>query len=510
MEVTPYETTYAGHLGGAEEPESPIRGTNRLELLERRRRHGRGWLIRRMLLVADVFGLAMALLIAELLFGRHGGSLSEPTEYLLFLATLPAWIVGVKLYGLYDLDEERTDHSTADEIVPFFHLVTVGAWLLFILSWLSGLVVPNPRKLSAFWLFAVLLVGLGRTAARAISRRRPAYRQNALIFGTGRDARLVARKLWQHPEYGIKLLGFIDAGANPDPGARTIGGMPVLGAAGDVLELVDHYDVARVVFASGADDDFLLDLARSLNDHDIQVDVVPRLYELISPGVTIHTVEGMPLLGLPPFRLSFSSRLLKRWLDIGVSALALLFLSPLFAIIAVAIMLDSRGPIFFRQVRRGEADVLFSLYKFRTMVADAEARKADVAHLNIHARDEGDARMFKIENDPRVTRVGRFLRRTLLDELPQLMNVFKGNMSLVGPRPLILEEDQHVRDWARRRLALKPGVTGLWQVLGRQAISFEEMVKLDYLYVTTWTLGGDLRLLLRTIPLVVKGQGGSF
>jgi lipopolysaccharide/colanic/teichoic acid biosynthesis glycosyltransferase len=161
-------------------------------------------------------------------------------------------------------------------------------------------------------------------------------------------------------------------------------------------------------------------------------------------------------------------------------------------------------------VRRGARDSVFSLYKFRTMVADADERKSELEDLNKHVREGGDPRMFKIENDPRVTRVGRILRRYMLDELPQFINVLKGDMSLVGPRPLILEEDRHVTAWARKRLDLKPGMTGLWQVLGRQAISFEEMVKLDYLYVTTWSLGGDLRLLFQTIPIVLKGEGGTF
>jgi lipopolysaccharide/colanic/teichoic acid biosynthesis glycosyltransferase len=150
------------------------------------------------------------------------------------------------------------------------------------------------------------------------------------------------------------------------------------------------------------------------------------------------------------------------------------------------------------------------MYKFRTMVADAEERKGEFAHLNRHARRDSDSRMFKIWNDPRTTRVGRFLRLASLDELPQLVNVLKGEMSLVGPRPLIPEEDSFVNGWARKRLDLKPGMTGLWQVLGRNEIPFDEMVKLDYLYVTSWSLWNDCRLLFRTIPLVLNGQGGRY
>ncbi len=161
-------------------------------------------------------------------------------------------------------------------------------------------------------------------------------------------------------------------------------------------------------------------------------------------------------------------------------------LAPVLAVIAVAIKLDSPGPVFFRQVRMGRGDRTFRIWKFRTMTADAELRKAELAHLNKHA--DGDDRMFKIPDDPRVTRVGRFLRRTSIDELPQLLNVLAGEMSLVGPRPIILDEHRHVEGWATRRLDLRPGVTGLWQVLGRDDIPFGEMVELDYQYVTSWSL----------------------
>jgi lipopolysaccharide/colanic/teichoic acid biosynthesis glycosyltransferase len=199
--------------------------------------------------------------------------------------------------------------------------------------------------------------------------------------------------------------------------------------------------------------------------------------------------------------------LLKRTVDFTLAATALILATPLLAFIALAIKVGSPGPVFFRQTRMGAAGRTFRIVKFRTMVEDADERKAEFAHLNAHALN-GDARMFKIAGDPRVTRVGRVVRRFSLDELPQLWNVLRGEMSLVGPRPLILEADVEVREWARRRLDLRPGLTGLWQVSGRSSIAFDEMVRLDYLYVTNWSLFGDLRLLLRTIPVVFRGGNG--
>ena len=217
----------------------------------------------------------------------------------------------------------------------------------------------------------------------------------------------------------------------------------------------------------------------------------------------VHAAEGLPLLGLAPARLSHSSLFLKRTLDLIASGVALLVLSPLFAVVAIAIKLDSPGPVFFRQTRMGHNGA-FTILKFRTMDADADARKSEIAHLNKHVG--GDPRMFKVPNDPRVTRVGRILRRYSIDELPQLVNVFLGEMSLVGPRPLILDEDQHVDGWARKRLDLKPGITGLWQVLGRDDIPFEEMVSLDYRYVTNWSLSNDLKLIAQTFPVLRHHQ----
>ena len=494
-----------------EEPNAAQITSKTLEILERRRlfpvRGHRGWLVRRLLLLADILGIALAFLLAQLLFGRGGGSLPAWLEYLVFLGTMPFWVLGAKLYGLYDNDEERTDHSTADEIVTFVHLVTAGAWLLYLGTWLSHSAVPDPLKLSSFWAFAIVLVSLGRIGARAVARRRPEYLQNAVVMGAGPVGQLIARKLRQHPEYGINLVGFVDSIAEED--RERVGDPALIGSPDDLPDLARIYDLDRVLIAHSADDLRTLALTRELNDLDIQVDIVPRLYDLISPGVSIHTVEGFPLLGLPPLRLSNSSRLLKRATDVVVASVALLLFAPLFLLAAAAIKLDSRGPVFFKQIRRGQRDELFWLFKFRTMVADADARKGEFAHLNVYAQ-KGDARMFKIDGDPRVTRIGRVLRHYMLDELPQLINVLKGDMSLVGPRPLILEEDEQVLAWGRKRLDLKPGMTGLWQVLGRQAISFDEMVKLDYLYVSTWSFGGDFRLLLRTIPVVVKGEGGTY
>jgi exopolysaccharide biosynthesis polyprenyl glycosylphosphotransferase len=477
-----------------------------LDILDRRRRtatvHRRGWLVRRMLLLADVVGLLAAFLFAEWTFGMGSVAadhVDRRAEFLIFALSLPAWIVVTKLYGLYDHDEERTDHSTADDVVGVFHMVTVGAWLFFSFAYLTKVAHPNLPKLLVFWALAIALVSIGRATARAYCRRRINYLQNTIIVGAGEVGQLVGRKLLKHPEYGINLVGFVDA--EPRERRPDLGQLTMLGPPERLPALVRLFDIERVIVAfSNEPHEHTLDLIRSMKDLDVQVDIVPRLFELVGPGVGIHTVEGLPLVGLAPMRLSRSSRFLKRGLDLIVSIVSFVVLAPLFVLLAGALKLDSRGPVFFRQTRMGRGDRTFRIWKFRTMTADADERKAEVAHLNKHLQNGGDPRMFKIADDPRITRVGRFLRRTSLDELPQVINVLRGEMSLVGPRPLILEEDSYVDAWGRQRLDLKPGLTGPWQVMGRSEIPFDEMVKLDYLYVTQWSLLNDLKLILRTMP----------
>jgi exopolysaccharide biosynthesis polyprenyl glycosylphosphotransferase len=467
----------------------------------------RGWLVRRALLVADILGLTLAFLAAHVLFADVEGSpdrVGERFELLLFLATLPGWIVVTKLYGLYDGDESRTDSTTADDVIPVFHMVTVGVWLLFVGAWVTALAMPSFAKVMTFWALAIVLISLGRASARAFCRRRPSYLQNTLIVGAGDVGVLVARKLIKHSEYGLNLLGFVDASAKALP--EDLSHLPMLGPPEDLPALVGSLHAERVVIAFPEDSfEQTLSLVRSLADLPVRVEIVPRLYEVVGPSVGIHMVEGLPLIGLPFPGLSRSSRLLKRATDLGCSALGLVALAPFFAVIALAIKLDSRGPVFFRQVRTGCRGQTFRILKFRTMEADADARKAEFAHLNVHARN-GGRQLFKIANDPRVTRVGRFLRRYSLDEFPQLINVLRGEMSLVGPRPLVPDEHRYVDGWERKRLDLKPGMTGLWQVLGRSGIPFEEMLKLDYVYVTEWSLSDDLKLILRTVPELVRSR----
>jgi lipopolysaccharide/colanic/teichoic acid biosynthesis glycosyltransferase len=233
----------------------------------------------------------------------------------------------------------------------------------------------------------------------------------------------------------------------------------------------------------------------------VRVSVLPRMFEVVGSAVEFDDVDGMTVLGIRRFGLSRSSRLLKRVFDFVATAVGLLAVAPIFIGIAIAIRLDSRGPILFRQVRVGRDGEHFHIFKFRSMVVDAEAQKERLLALN--EAGEGQDGMFKIANDPRITRVGALLRKTSLDELPQLLNVLRGEMSLVGPRPLVTDEDAQVLGLDRSRLHLTPGMTGPWQVMGTRA-PMQEMVGLDYLYVANWSLWQDFKLLLRTVGHVAR------
>jgi len=270
-----------------------------------------------------------------------------------------------------------------------------------------------------------------------------------------------------------------------------------------IRDLARSLDVHRAIIAPrSADAGEMLNLVRTLKAVGVRVSLVPRLLEVVGSSVEFDDLHGVTLMGVRRFDLTRSSEMVKRAFDLIGASLGLLMLAPLMVVIAIAIKLDSRGPLFFRQQRVGRDDKHFGLFKFRTMVPDAEQLKHTLTD-----RNEAQEGLFKIADDPRVTRVGKILRKTALDELPQLFNVIRGEMSLVGPRPLIVDEDRRIEGWHRRRLALHPGMTGHWQILGPACVSLREMVAIDYLYVANWSLWTDVKILLRTVPYVLCRRG---
>ncbi len=507
-----------GH--GADEPRlhAPWAGTAAMyDRASARGTRGRGWLVRRMLVLADVSGLVVAFALAVVIFRSRVGP-EDPVgahrEIPLFVVTLPLWVMLARLHGLYDRDEERASHSTRDDLVGVFHLVTVGTFLFFAGAWLTGLAKPYPPKLLTFWVLAIAFIALARVFARAFARTRPAYVQNAVIVGADGVGTLVARKILDHPEYGVNIVGFVDPQA--ERGTTVAGGVPVLGPPEELPEIVRRLEIERVIVAFfDRPVDEAIALVRWVKDFNVQIDVVPRLFAAVDPRAQIHTLEGFPLIGLPPARLWRTSLLVKRGLDIVVAGLGLILLSPLFAWIALRLKLESRGPVLYRHERVGLHGRPFRLIKFRTMhIEDCLGSSyggegADEA-LNRVLRDpaarEEFERTHKLADDPRVTGYGRFLRRSSLDELPQLLNVLRGDVSLVGPRPVTAQELGRYGDEVTTLLSFRPGVTGYWQVNGRSRTDYEERVRLDIAYIRGWSLKLDVAILGKTAWTLVKGR----
>jgi exopolysaccharide biosynthesis polyprenyl glycosylphosphotransferase len=480
-----------------------------MQVVRRRRETSfwrRGWLVRRALLAADVAGLVVAFALATVLVGVAGDGLSVGAEALLLAAALPAWVLLAKLHGLYEADEAYADHTTVDDVVGVFHVGTAGVWLVYLGAWATGFALPSLPKLVTFWAAALVLVPAGRSVARAACRRTVAFLQNTVIVGAGDVGQLIARKILQHPEYGLNVVGFVD----PRPKERRgdLGHVGLLGAPDELPEIARTLDVERVVFAfSNESHDEVLELIRSLRELDLRIDLVPRLFEAVGPRVGMHTIEGLPLVGLPPARLSPSSRLLKRALDVTVASVALLVTAPLFAVIVVLVRRGSPGPALFRQVRVGQGQREFEVLKFRTMRVDVDdgAHREYIRSTMSSQAEAGSNGLYKLDRSDAVTRVGRWLRRTSLDELPQLINVLRGEMSLVGPRPCLAYETEHFEAHHFERFQVPAGITGLWQVTARASSTFGEALDMDVAYARGGSLGLDLRLLCRT-PFAVLRQ----
>jgi exopolysaccharide biosynthesis polyprenyl glycosylphosphotransferase len=389
-----------------------------------------------------------------------------------------------------------------------FHLATVGFWILFVAGWSTDLAFGPLRKLVPFWILTVVFVSGARVAARMYCHRRPSYLQNTVVVGAGEVGQLVARKLMQHPEYGIKLVGFVDGDARQL--RSEVRQLPILGGLDELPEIVKRLEIERVVVAfSRESEQRTLALVRGLDELGVQVDIVPRLFEVVGPNVGIHTVEGIALLGLPPVRLSRSSRWIKRGIDVLGASIGLLLTIPLFAFIAWRIKRTSPGPVFFRQQRLGLNMEPFSMLKFRTMRVDTDdaAHRDYIATTMSSKAETGANGIYKLDRGTAVTSIGRWLRKTSLDELPQLINVLRGEMSLVGPRPCLAYETEHFAPHHFERFVVPPGLTGLWQVTARAHSTFGEALEMDVAYVRGRSLGLDLSLLCRTPLQLGRGRG---
>jgi exopolysaccharide biosynthesis polyprenyl glycosylphosphotransferase len=450
--------------------------------------------IRRLLALSDLAALALSQGLVIALADDAGAA-----HLLVAALALPLWVVVFTAYGLYDRDFKRISHTTVDDLPWVVHGVLVGTLLMYL--WFLAAPVPD---LQAAELLPMAAISLAAVPTLRCATRRAVRRvlgaERVLLVGDPRHVELISRKMRAHPEYRLEPIGVLgDSDTRAEPP-----GLPQLGrfVPEDLRTVLTTHRIDRVVVSHvDVDEERLLQLVRRCRELGVKVSVLPQLFDALGPSVEVDDVEGVTVLGITPPVLPRSSRMLKRAMDIAGAGIMLLFSAPLVAPIALAVKLDSRGPVFFRQERVGRRGKRFKVVKFRTMTVDAEQREGELAKLS------RDPNWLLLDHDPRITRVGRFLRHSSLDELPQLWNVLRGQMSLVGPRPILPSHVERLDGWRLSRAELTPGLTGLWQVLGRTNIPFEEMIKLDYLYVTNWSLWTDIRLMLRTLPAVVARRG---
>ena len=465
--------------------------------LVRARHRDRDFALRRALLISDWTGLWLALLAALLIVGDRDAPFAES---LWIVPTLPVWAFLFRTYGLYQRPIRRFEPTHLDDLSSLFHALLIGTivvWAFYGLAPTQSLSVGDVAIFGALSL--PLIAGL-RVLVRLLNLRIEGP-ERVFAVAPFEDLQLLRRKLRNHPEYEMELVGAVSG-----EGAADELRLPLSAGLEDVDELIDSGQIDHLLVQLHADfipQERMVALMRACHQAGIRFGAFPKEKSLMLPGVEINHIEGLGFLSYHPPVLSRSSQAMKRLLDLVVSAVMLVVLAPVMALIALAIKIDSKGGVFYRQTRVGKDGARFRLLKFRTMIPGADQMTTELME------ESSDPDWLILDRDPRVTRVGRFLRRNSLDELPQFWHVLKGEMSLVGPRPLSEVDDALVRGWARHRLDLTPGITGYWQVLGRNNIPFKEMVEIDYAYVANWSMGHDLKLLLRTIPAVLRRRGAN-
>ena len=450
------------------------------------------------LLVIDVGGLCLAILTAlvlkaAVLSSVDVGAAVTETKHTVVLASL----VTVLLFARSDLYADRVERPGFTRIVASLFQVTLVALLYAVIS---------GQEYSSYYIFygslffAVIYVGLGRMAFDRVSGgllRAAGYRRRAVLVGTGGHIEQVAHALTDGGRANIELVGYLSLTPRPDNGIKSLGSLDQLSG---VLErmTVDEVIIADPDFPQ----DRAVDLVDTCHERGVKVRVVPSTMEILAHRGEFVPGQPVPLFELRPPVFEGVDFAVKRVFDLVGATLLVIVLSPLLAVIALSVRLTSRGPVLFRSMRPGIGGVPFACLKFRTMTTGAHERQAELEQHN-----EAGGALFKIREDPRVTSVGRKLRRFSLDELPQLVNVLRGEMSLVGPRPLPERDFERLEEWHKKRYLVLPGITGLWQVSGRADLDFDDLVRLDFLYLERWSVFLDLTILLKTIPALLMRRG---
>ncbi|MDT3700866.1 MAG: sugar transferase [Thermincola sp.] len=403
-------------------------------------------------------------------------------------------------YGLYYLGVRE---GALDEFFKVSKAVLYSGLVVAFLSYLFKVQLFSRFVFAAFIAVSIIVLWLWRMVKLQITLslfQRGFLQKKLLIIGAGEVGQMVAEEIRSRPGLGYRIAGFVDD--DPEKMSRTVAGVEVVSTSRDIQEAVTRTGAEEILITIPSERELTNSIISQIRRYNLQIRIVPEMFNLMTTSVEVGRLGPVPYMRIVKTPMRGMPLFVKRLFDVTVSLTGLLFVSPIFLAVVTAIKLDSPGPVIFKQKRVGKNGDLFDFYKFRSMVVNAEELRAELAAAN-----EADGPVFKIREDPRVTRVGRFLRKYSLDELPQLLNVIKGDMSLVGPRPPLPSEVEEYGNIEWRRLEVIPGITGLWQISGRSEVSFRKWMELDVYYIENWSFWLDLKILLRTIPVVLTGKG---
>lgn len=418
-----------------------------------------------------------------------------------FLALTTLTLFSYWIDGAYAVQRGR---SWLDEVHIIFRGALVGIATVIFFIFLTSRTYYSRLIFFYAGLWMVMLLGLSRALERLVQRalrRRGIGVTRVLIAGAGEAGRTIMRNLVAHPEFGYQVVGFVDD--MPERGSTDIGSFRALGSTDRISALVAEHAVDEVIVAlPWMAHRKILSIMGQCERQRVRARIVPDLFQISLSQVNMDDINGIPLIAVKEPSIRGRNLVAKRLLDLAVSSVVLVVLSPVLALISLLIRLDSPGPVIYRQTRVGRGGRLFTCYKFRTMHVGADLAVDQLAALN-----EASGPLFKMRDDPRRTRVGRWLRKLSLDELPNFWNVISGDMSVVGPRPALPKEVEQYQPWQRRRLEAAPGITGMWQVNGRSEMNFDDGVLLDIYYVDNWSPFLDLKIMLKTVPAIVMGRG---
>jgi exopolysaccharide biosynthesis polyprenyl glycosylphosphotransferase len=460
--------------------------------------------------ITDVLAINLAFAIAYWMrYELQWFAAVDEANFVTYRAFIPISLaLTLLLLGIYKLNGVYNTPRGASWFDEAYRLMTGTATAIILMVFVIVLLFRPLLYSRLIFLYAGVLItiflSISRMAKRMIRtrlRRMGRGVDRLLIVGAGEVGRTVMRHVVAQPSLGYHVIGFVDD--DPDKGRKDIGRFQALGSTANIPRLVKELMIDEVIITlPWMYHRKIVSIIAQCEREQVRARIVPDMFQMTLSHLDVEDLGGIPMIGVREISIGRGEMLFKRVIDVVLSSIVLIVLFPFFFLVALLIRLDSPGPVVFTQIRVGKNENLFACYKFRSMREGAEKEQQDLAELN-----EADGPIFKMRDDPRITRVGRILRRTSIDELPQLFNVLMGHMSLVGPRPAPPVEVQRYQTWHKRRLEVAPGITGLWQVSGRSDVSFDEMVLLDLYYIENWSPVLDVQIMLRTFPKLITGEG---